>query len=345
MDWITTSGRTLDEAKSHALDQLGIVADEAEFDVVNDVEKGLFGRVKNEARIRARVRPKQTATKDDRGRRRTGGGGSGRNRNQKAGSRSSKGGNEEGKRGGAKAAAKSGGSNRNDSAKGKSSRDNNDSTTSDAVAPSEQSSKSKGEAKKSGGDGRQGGTSGGNRDKASSPPRSGDQTTGDNGKRDSVDEQMSRSDQEKAAREFLEGVLGAFEMDGSVAVVAEEVDDDAIELEVTGSELGLLVGQKGVTLNALQELTRTVVQRKSDGAKTDRLRVDVAGYRARRTAALRGFAAQIAADVIESGTEKLLEPMGPADRKVVHDAVNEIDGVETGSEGEEPRRRVVIRPL
>ena len=59
MDWITTSGRTLHEAKSNALDQLGIVADEAEFDVVNDVEKGLFGRVKNDARIRARVKPRQ----------------------------------------------------------------------------------------------------------------------------------------------------------------------------------------------------------------------------------------------------------------------------------------------
>ena len=52
MDWITTSGTTLDEAKSNALDQLGIVADEAEFDVVNDVQKGLFGRVKVEAKVR-----------------------------------------------------------------------------------------------------------------------------------------------------------------------------------------------------------------------------------------------------------------------------------------------------
>ena len=133
-------------------------------------------------------------------------------------------------------------------------------------------------------------------------------------------------------------------MTGAVDVVEEAADDDAIEMVVTGRELGLLVGQKGVTLNALQELTRTVVQRKADGAKTDRLRVDVAGYRARRTEALQGFAAKIAADVLESGSEKLLEPMGPADRKVVHDAVNGIDGVETGSEGEEPRRRVIIRP-
>ena len=133
-------------------------------------------------------------------------------------------------------------------------------------------------------------------------------------------------------------------MTGSVSVVEEGADDDAIEMSVTGEELGLLVGQKGNTLSALQELTRTVVQRNSDGAKTDRLRVDVAGYRARRAAALREFAQKLATEVVDTGTEKLLEPMGAADRKVVHDAITEIDGVETGSEGEEPRRRVVIRP-
>ena len=105
-----------------------------------------------------------------------------------------------------------------------------------------------------------------------------------------------------------------------------------------------MVGQKGATLSALQELTRTVVQRNAEGAKTDRLRVDVAGYRARRTAALRDFAQKLAQEVADTGTEKLLEPMGAADRKVVHDAITEVDGVETGSEGEEPRRRVVIRP-
>jgi len=156
---------------------------------------------------------------------------------------------------------------------------------------------------------------------------------------------MSREDQEQTAHEFLEGVLGAFGMTGTVSHADEVADDDAIEMAVAGEELGLLVGQKGMTLNALQELTRTVVQRKADGAKTNRLRVDVAGYRARRTAALQDFSRKIAADVLESGNEKLMEPMGPADRKVVHDTVNDIDGVETGSEGEEPRRRVVIRPV
>ena len=159
-----------------------------------------------------------------------------------------------------------------------------------------------------------------------------------------MEAEFSRAEQEKVAVDFLEGLVKVIGMEADVSLSPEEAEDGAIELDVDGSELGLLVGPKGSTLNAVQELTRTVVQRESGGARTERLRVDVAGYRERRTAALQNFAREIAEDVLESGTEKLLEPMGPADRKVVHDAVNDIDGVETGSEGEEPRRRVVIRP-
>ena len=332
MDWITTSGRTLDEAKSNALDQLGIVADEAEFDVVNDVDKGLFGRVKTEAKIRARVRPKQPATKDDRGsRRRSGGGNKGRNgggRGKGRGEGTSQGGKESGK-----SKQGSGGGNRSGGKRNQAS----DTTEND--------NQNENQRNKSGDNGnnrnrnRNGGGNQGGREAAASPAPKPEK------KKETVEHEISREDQERIAQEFLEGVLGAFEMTGSVAVVEEAADDDAIELAVTGEELGLLVGQKGITLSALQELTRTVVQRRADGAKTDRLRVDVAGYRARRTVALQEFTQKIAADVLDSGVEKLLEPMGPADRKVVHDTVNDMDGVETGSEGEEPRRRVVIRPV
>lgn len=339
MDWITTSGRTLDEAKSHALDQLGIVADEAEFDIVSDVEKGLFGRVKSEAKIRARVRPKQTAVKEERGRRRGNGSGSGRNRNQKGGGR---GGNNKGRK--SESDRKDG---NGDGGDGQRQRGGRSGGSAGENGKRSKSGKGRGGNEGSRNDGRnKSDGSGETRSKKTDAPKKSEKPTkSNNAKRDTVDEHMSREDQERAAQGFLEGVLDAFQMTGSVAVVEEPADDDAIEMVVTGEELGLLVGQKGITLNSLQELTRTVVQRVADGAKTDRLRVDVAGYRARRTQALQAFAAQIAADVLESGTEKLLEPMGPADRKVVHDAVNDIDGVETGSEGEEPRRRVVIRPV
>lgn len=75
-----------------------------------------------------------------------------------------------------------------------------------------------------------------------------------------------------------------------------------------------------------------------------RLRVDVGGYRERRREALARFAQKAAAQVLASAEPAALEPMNAADRKVVHDTVNDIEGVRTSSEGEEPRRRVVISP-
>ena len=344
MDWITTSGRTLHEAKSNALDQLGIVADEAEFDVVNDVEKGLFGRVKTEARVRARVRPRQIPEKDERSqRRRSGSKNNGRrnNKNRGGGESSNKGGNSnrqsnDGQNKGNQSKNQKGGG----SQKGNAQKGSGGSNGSNA-----KSDKPQNDASQSSNDSAQSGNNNRNRNRGGASQAAAAASAAPKKEKKAVETEISREDQERIAQEFLEGVLGAFDVTGSVAVATEPADDGAIELAVTGQELGLLVGQKGMTLNSLQELTRTVVQRKADGAKTDRLRVDVAGYRARRTAALQEFATKIANDVVESGSEKLLEPMGPADRKVVHDTVNDIDGVETGSEGEEPRRRVVIRPV
>ncbi|MCI3950287.1 MAG: single-stranded nucleic acid binding domain protein, partial [Acidimicrobiales bacterium] len=117
---------------------------------------------------------------------------------------------------------------------------------------------------------------------------------------------------------------------------------DTIEVRVEGSDLGLLVGPKGATLGAVQELTRTVVSRVEPGGRNIRVHVDVAGYRARRREALERFTRQVAETVLSSGQATAMEPMNAADRKVVHDTANAIDGVRTTSEGEEPRRRVVL---
>jgi spoIIIJ-associated protein len=85
------------------------------------------------------------------------------------------------------------------------------------------------------------------------------------------------------------------------------------------------------------------VQRQTDGHGV-RIHVDVAGYRAKRREALADFTRSLAAKVIETGSVQALEPMSASDRKVVHDTAAEIDGVATESEGEDPRRRVVLRP-
>ena len=151
------------------------------------------------------------------------------------------------------------------------------------------------------------------------------------------------AEQGEVVRGFLVDLLDAFGLDGEVTATPAE-EDGAVELAVTGADLGLLIGPKGATLQAVQELSRSVLQRQLPGESHARIRVDVSGYRARRKVALEGFVRQVAEDVRASGVQKALEPMSPPDRKVVHDTVNDIDGVHTVSEGEDARRRVVIIP-
>ena len=153
---------------------------------------------------------------------------------------------------------------------------------------------------------------------------------------------LSLQEQGDMAKRFIEGLVEQLGLEASVT--AQPLNDEAVQVAVNGEELGILVGQGGSTLSALQELTRTVVQRKA-GGHTDRILVDVAGYRARRAEALARFTTKVVEEVISSGSEKALEAMSPADRKVVHDTVNELGGASTRSEGIEPRRYVVISPI
>jgi len=142
---------------------------------------------------------------------------------------------------------------------------------------------------------------------------------------------------------FLTGLAEQFGVAGTATTI-ERVEEDTVEVRLDGGDLGLLIGPKGQTLQTVQELARTVVQRRGGGIQEGRIRIDVAGYRQRRREALARFTHQVAATVLESGSEKALEPMNAADRKVVHDTVNDIAGVRTMSQGEEPRRRVVLLP-
>jgi spoIIIJ-associated protein len=148
------------------------------------------------------------------------------------------------------------------------------------------------------------------------------------------------SAQAENAQAFVETLVRTM---GFTASVTSKVEDDEIWVSVEGSELGVLVGPRGVTLRALEEVARAITQHFA-GGHSARLHVDVAGYQARRREALAEFAKTLAAEAVDTGTVRALEPMPSADRKIVHDTVAEIDGVTTSSEGEEPRRRVVIRP-
>tara|TARA_B100001094_G_scaffold188474_1_gene182705 strand:+ start:24859 stop:25662 length:804 start_codon:yes stop_codon:yes gene_type:complete len=153
-------------------------------------------------------------------------------------------------------------------------------------------------------------------------------------------EPMELKDQEKAVIEFLDGIIASFQIEASSSTRMEE---ERIIGSIDGEEIGLLIGPKAGTLLALQDITRTVVQRHASGRKTNRLSVDVGGYREKRKASLVAFTQKQAEAIKENGGKIELEPMGAADRKIIHDAAAEISGISSSSDGEEPRRYVVLQ--
>ncbi len=157
-----------------------------------------------------------------------------------------------------------------------------------------------------------------------------------------MSEAVSLEEHGEIVLDFVDGLVEAFGMEADAEIV--DVDDDTAEVQVHGDELGLLIGPKGQTLQAIQSLSHTVVQRRSEGRPEGRVFLDIGGYKQKRREALGSFVTGLAEEVRDSGVEKALEPMSAADRKVVHDTVNDIDGIRTVSEGEDPRRRVVLIP-
>jgi spoIIIJ-associated protein len=139
------------------------------------------------------------------------------------------------------------------------------------------------------------------------------------------------------AADYLERLLDIVDYDGDIDL---DVENDRAVVAIVGSDLHALVGGRGETLDALQELTRLAVQQQT-GIRS-RLMLDVSGHRQARRTELQKLATDTAARVLESGEPARLSPMNPFERKVVHDAVAAIDGVRSESEGEEPSRRVVV---
>lgn len=291
MQWVETTGRTIEDAKEAALDQLGIDEREAEFEILEEAKTGLFGRVRSDARVRARVVPKAPRPKQER-------------RGRKPRKGRSDGDGDGGVDGGGDAPSSS----------------DDASTANDAQGPK----------RRRNGRSRSGSSSGG---------RSAANQEGSDMSEDAVNVDQ----QADIITEFLDGLLDSLGIDGSVD--RTKVDDDTIELKVSGNDdLGLLIGPKGQTLTAVHELSRTVLQRRATGRHDGRVRIDIGGYRQRRAEALARFVTAQAEIVREEGVSRALEPMNAVDRKVVHDTVNELDGVGTVSEGVDPRRRVVIVP-
>jgi spoIIIJ-associated protein len=141
------------------------------------------------------------------------------------------------------------------------------------------------------------------------------------------------------AADYLERLLDIVDYDGDIDL---DVENDRAVVAIIGSGLQSLVGNRGETLDALQELTRLAVAQKT-GTRS-RLMLDVSGHRQARRSELGALAVDTATRVLESGEPARLAPMNPFERKVVHDAIAAIEGVHSESEGEEPNRRVVVLP-
>jgi len=143
----------------------------------------------------------------------------------------------------------------------------------------------------------------------------------------------------EAAADLLEGLLDAMDLPGDLRI---SVQDAHAEVEVIGLEEGVLIGRRGQTLDAIQELVRTAMQRRFE--RRSRVLVDVDGYRARRLEKLLERTDEAVREVLETGEPQRLEPMDAIERRLVHQRVAETPGVVSNSHGREPSRRIVIEP-
>jgi spoIIIJ-associated protein len=153
------------------------------------------------------------------------------------------------------------------------------------------------------------------------------------------DDLSSLEEEGEIAADYIEGLLDIADLDGDIDM---DVEGDRAVVSVVGATLDELVGDDGEVLEALQELTRLAVHRKT-GTRA-RLMLDVGGFRARRRTELAELGRSVAAEVSRTGEPKKLRAMSPFERKIIHDAVA-LAGLRSESEGEEPNRRVVVFPV
>lgn len=142
------------------------------------------------------------------------------------------------------------------------------------------------------------------------------------------------------AKQFVQHLIDLFGVQASVDV---EKQGEYVTLQITGKQLGVLIGRRGETLDALQYLTNLVANRdKSDKSERVRIILDAEGYRKRRENTLRNLAYRLAEKVKREKRRAVLEPMSPLERRIIHTALQGDELIETYSEGEEPFRRVVV---
>lgn len=149
---------------------------------------------------------------------------------------------------------------------------------------------------------------------------------------------LNKEAAEKDAKEFLEKMFEA--MDSEVIIKTSFDKDDNLNIELSGKDMGVLIGKRGQTLDSIQYLTSLVVNKGNAGYV--RVKVDTENYRARRKETLENLAKNIAFKVKKTKKPVFLEPMNPYERRVIHSALQNDPLVSTHSEGEEPYRKVVV---
>lgn len=145
---------------------------------------------------------------------------------------------------------------------------------------------------------------------------------------------------EKYLEQFMHGIMERMGVNG---IVELQHEDEILKMNVTGKRMGMLIGKRGQTLNALQYLLNVASHKQFPGLEK-RLVLDVEGYREKREETLRNLAKNLAHKVTRYNKEVVLEPMSPQERRIIHTALQGNPAVATYSQGEEPFRKVVIAP-
>lgn len=322
VEWVEVRGKTVEVAVAAAMQELAIADREGvDVEVIQEPEKGFLGMGGKDAIVRVKPRPQGRNRKRRRGR----GEGEGDRRpapGSSQGSRSqdrTQGDRREGSRGGTRSGSNQGGRGRPPTRPPQ----GQDQRSSRPVRSAEDDRSQRPSGRPENDRHREGA----NRERSASPPR----------EREARVSTANPHEQAPMVEEFLNGLVASFGLDGQVNV---SVDDEVIVVTINGEQTEALVGPRGSVMEAIHEITKTVLHRQVDD--TARVRIDIAGYAERRRQALSIYAAQLIDQVLGEGGEIMLEPMSAADRKVIHDAVAEREGVRSYSEGEPPRRYVVI---
>ena len=161
------------------------------------------------------------------------------------------------------------------------------------------------------------------------------------GSKDAVIKVVVSSDEDpkEVAKEFLDGVFEAMQLEVNISMDLNE-EDKTLSIDLAGPEMGVLIGKRGQTLDSLQYLTNLAVNRSSENYT--RVKIDTEDYRRRRKETLENLARNMASKVKRTKKSVTLEAMNPYERRIIHSALQNDNNVTTHSEGEEPYRYVVI---